>query len=76
MQSAIVIEFISSCCQLCFFFASGWLIIECGSMYLPVMWEECEVFHVLFSPEIRSKKEEIWEVLKAKNLQKESKIYD
>ena len=45
-------------------------------MYLPVMWEECEVFHVLFSPEIRSKKEEIWEVQKAKNLPKESKIYD
>ena len=45
-------------------------------MNLPVMWEECEVFHVLFSPEIRSKKEEIWEVQKAKNLQKESKIYD
>ena len=46
------------------------------SMYLPVMWEECEVFHVLFSPEIRGKKEEIWEVQKAENLQKESKIYD
>ena len=45
-------------------------------MYLPVMWEECEVFHVLFFPEIRSKKEEIWEVQKAENLQKESKIYD